>query len=131
MNRKIFLCAICSILAFAFPFSAIADENEVEIQLLEMISGGIGGDEPLDSNHEIGTNPPSPNEFHAYISDHNLTVTSDATPATQLIIRNRQTNQIVVNRQFLTIDTELLSAGSYSIELQCEDLTLVGQFDAE
>ena len=99
--------------------------------MLEEISGGIGDYEPLDSNHEIGTNPPSPNEFRAYVSGRNLIVTSEAVSVTRVIVRNRVTNQTVVNRQFLTIDTEQLSAGAYSIELQCENLTLVGQFDAE
>ena len=129
MNKKIFLLVMCMVLAL--PFSAIADENEVKIQLLEVISVGIGGDDPLDGNGDIPNRPTHPNDFRAYVSGRNLTVTSEAVSVTRVIVRNRVTNQTVVNRQFLTIDTEQLSAGAYSIELQCEDLTLVGQFDAE
>ena len=118
-------------IVLALPFSAIADENEIEIQLLEVMSGGIGGDDQLDGSRQSGNVPTVPTDFHAYVSGRNLTVTSEAVSVTRVIVRNRVTNQTVVNRQFLTIDTEQLSAGAYSIELQCENLTLVGQFDAE
>ncbi len=130
--RKIFSLLVCC-LVLALPLSAIyADNLETEIPLLEIFeSGNLVGDSPLDGPTQTESEPPSPTDFRAYVSGRNLTVTSEAVSVTRVIVRNRVTNQTVVNRQFLTIDTEQLSAGAYSIELQCEDLTLVGQFDAE
>lgn len=129
MNKKTFLLLMCSLLAL--PFSVIAEQREVEIQLLEMISFEVGNVEPLDASGDISNRPPTPTDFHAYISGRNLTVTSDATPLTRVIVRNLQTNQTIINRQFMSLDSELLPIGSYSIELQCESLILVGQFNAE
>ena len=120
---------MCSLLAL--PFSVNAEQREVEIQLLEMISFEVGNVEPLDAPGDISNRPPTPTDFHAYISGRNLTVTSDATPLTRVIVRNLQTNQTIINRQFMSLDSELLPIGSYSIELQCESLMLVGQFNAE
>ena len=130
MKQKIIFFVLC--LFTAMPQILKADVVESEIQLLELFHAEIiGGDNPLDDSNQTPNDPTHPNDFHAYISGRTLMVTSDAQPVTRVIIVNRANNQTIVNRQFTIIDTELLSAGSYSIELQCDNLTLIGQFEAE
>ena len=128
-ETKITFMGMCAF--FVLPNSAKAEEHEIEIQLLEMMSSGININSPLDNEELMGGVPPSPNDFHAYISGRTLSVTSEATSDTQIRVVNRQTNQTVVNRQFSSFDSEQLPSGLYSIELQCGNLLLVGQFEAE
>ena len=56
MKRKFMALALSLILAM--PFILFADEQELEIQLIEVVGAGIiPGDEPFDSSGTIGGNP--------------------------------------------------------------------------
>ena len=129
-HEKNFFMLVCFL---ELPLSVvIADNFETEIYLLEICSSGnLVCDNPLDGPSQTGEEPTRPNDFHAYISGKTLSVTSEATSNTQIRVVNRQTNQTVVNRQFSSFDSEQLPSGLYSIELQCGNLLLVGQFQAE
>ena len=130
MRHKIFLMEMCIVLAL--PFSAIAGENEVEIQLLEIMSSSIGGDNPLDDPGQMGSVPPSPNDFHAFIDGRTLTVTSEAPMPARLRVYNLNTSQLVVNRYFMVSDSQLLpSAGTYQIQIHIGRLTLTAEFEVE
>ena len=63
MKHKIFiLLAMLIAMPILFADPVI---NEVEIELMEVAGAGfIGGDDPLDSPREEGTNPPQPTDFH-------------------------------------------------------------------
>ena len=105
-------------------------ETEVEIQLYELFDAGfIGGDDPLGDPSQTGNHPTPPNDFHATIAGRTLSVMTDVTSSTRVIVRNSTGTQ-VVNRLFVGGTMEQLSAGSYSIEIQSGSLTLVGQFSA-
>ena len=56
MTKKLFILALGLILAM--PFFLFAEEQEVEIQLVEVVgAGNFPGDEPFDSSGTIGGNP--------------------------------------------------------------------------
>jgi len=123
--------AFLSLFLLTFPIlqiSAFADE--VEIELME-VSGFLPGDNPFDNPDDGGggTTPPRPTDFRATISGSTLAITS-GTHSAQLIVRDN-TGTPVLNRQFVGGTVEQLSAGSYSLEIQSGNLTLVGMFDAQ
>ena len=108
----------------------LADPTEEEIPLYEVVNAGfIDGDNPLDDSLGDEITPPRPTSFHATIAGRTLSVMTDVTSSTRVIVRNSTGTQ-VVNRLFVGGTTEQLETGSYSIEIQSGSLTLVGQFSA-
>ena len=129
MKNKIFiLLAMLIAMPILFADPVI---NEVEIELMEVAGAGfIGGDDPLDSPREEGTNPPQPTDFRATIAGSLLSVTADNSNLTRVIVRNSAGN-IVLNRQFVGGTMEQLgTTGNHSIEIQNGGMTLVGMFSA-
>ena len=131
MKNKMFTVVLAIALAIPMLF-ADNTETEVEIQLFEVVDAGfIGGDDPLGNPNKEGTLPPRPTDFRATISGRTLSITADNANTTHVIVRN-STGNIVVNRQFFDFTTEqLTTSGAYSIEIQAEGITLVGQFNAQ
>ena len=129
--KKIKFLALALGLIIALPFILFAEEQEVEIELIEVVGAGIiPGDNPLDDSGHAGTSPTRPNDFRATIAGRYLAVTSDNANATQVIVRNASGN-VVLNRQFVGFTAEQLSAsGAHSIEIHNGGLTLVGNFQA-
>lgn len=131
MKKKLLFC--CLLLTFvATPYSVRAEETEVVIQLFEIGGSGlIGGDDPCGNPTQEGDVPPIPTQFHATITGNALEVTVDNTNSTNLIVRNASGN-VVVNSQFVSLTSELLSAsGNYSLEIHNGGLTLVGAFSVQ
>ena len=128
--KKIKFLALALGLILAMPMFLTADEEEVEIQLVEVM-GTLPGDDPFDGNDGIGSNPTRPTDFRATIAGRYLAVTSDNANATQVIVRNASGN-VVLNRQFVGFTAEQLGAsGAHSIEIHNGGLTLVGNFQAQ
>ena len=130
MTKKIFTLALGLILAM--PFVLFAEEQEVEIELIEVVGISVlPGDNPLDDPGHAGTNPTQPTDFRATITGRTLAVTSDNANATQVIVRNAAGN-VVVNTQFYGYTSHQLNAsGAHSIEIHNGGMTLVGQFQAQ
>ena len=128
--KKFKFLALALGLILAMPMFLTADEEEVEIQLVEVM-GTLPGDDPFDGSGTIGDNPTTPTQFRATIAGRYLAVTSDNANATQVIVRNASGN-VVLNRQFVGFTAEQLSAsGAHSIEIHNGGLTLVGNFQAQ
>ena len=120
--KKIFNLALALGLILSMPMFLTADEQEVEIQLVEVM-GVLPGDDPFDN--------PIHSEPDPTIAGRYLAVTSDNANATQVIVRNASGN-VVLNRQFVGFTAEQLSAsGAHSIEIHNGGLTLVGNFQAQ
>ena len=130
-HSKMLLLFVSLILAFAPTVQTAAFDDEVEIELFEVVGAGfIGGDDPFDSPHEEGTNPPQPTDFRATIAGSQLSVTADNSNLTRVIVRNSAGN-VVLNRQFVGGTMEQLgTTGTHSIEIQNGGMTLVGMFCA-
>ena len=129
MKARHFLLFFVSLFLLVVPAMQIfADDNEVEIELLE-ISGFLIGDEPLDSPITGSDTPPQPTEFRATIAGRTLAITS-GTHSAQVIVRDGS-GSTVLNRQFVggTIE-QIPTSGNYSLEIQSGSLTLVGAFVA-
>lgn len=131
MKNKMFTMVLAIVLAMPMLF-ADNTETEVEIQLIEVVDAGfIGGDDPLGNPNQGSNRPTQPTDFRATISGRTLSITADNANTTHVIVRN-STGNIVVNRQFFGFTTEqLTNSGAYSIEIQAEGITLVGQFNAQ
>ena len=129
--KKIYCLALALGLILAMPFVVFAEEQEIEIELIEVIGASlIPGDDPLGNPSQEGTNPTQPTDFRATIAGRYLAVTSDNANATQVIVRNASGN-VVLNRQFVGFTAEQLSvSGAHSIEIHNGGLTLVGNFQA-
>ena len=130
MKTKILYLVLALLIAIPMSF---ADENEpeVEIQLFEVVGAGyIGGEEPTGSPFDEGQMPPQPNQFHATITGHTLSVTVFNTHTTYMLVRNNVGN-IVCSRQFVGHTSEQLSSGSYSLELISIGVSYLGDFEVE
>ena len=128
--KKIYCFALALGMILAMPMFLTADEEEVEIQLVEVM-GTLPGDDPLDGPGQIGINPTDPTQFRATIAGRYLAVTADNANNTQVIVRNASGN-VVLNRQFVGFTAEQLNAsGAHSIEIHNGGLTLVGNFQAQ
>ena len=128
---KKFYLLMAAILLMAMPFVLFAEEQEVEIELIEVVGAGVlPGDDPLDGNGEIGTNPTDPSQFYATITGRMLAINVSNSNNTQVIVRNAAGN-VVVNTQFYGYTSHQLNAsGAHSIEIHNGGMTLVGQFQA-
>ena len=128
--KKIFNLALALGLILSMPMFLTADEQEVEIQLVEVM-GVLPGDDPFDNPIHSEPDPTTPTQFRATIAGRYLAVTSDNANATQVIVRNASGN-VVLNRQFVGFTAEQLStSGAHSIEIHNGGLTLVGNFQAQ
>ena len=126
---NLLLLFVSLILAFAPTVKTTALDDEVEIELME-VAGFLPGDNPLDSPIGQGSDPTHPNEIRATIAGSLLSVTSDNSNLTRVIVRNSAGN-IVLNRQFVGGTMEQLgTTGTHSIEIQNGGMTLVGMFSA-
>lgn len=131
MKTNLFLLLCCML--FTTPTLLLnADETENEIQLFELTNPGIiNGNNPLDSNIGQEENPPRPNDYRATITGRTLAVSSQNSNIATVIVRN-SIGSIIVNQQFVGISIEQIpSAGDYSIEIQSDDLILIGEFSVE
>jgi len=130
--KKFKLLALALGLIIAMPFVLFAEEQEVEIELIEVVGAGfISGDDPLDGHGQSGVDPTDPTQFYATITGRTLAVNVDNANNTQVIVRNA-TGNVVLNRQFVGFTSEQLSAsGAHSIEIHNGGLTLVGNFQAQ
>jgi len=119
-------------LILVMPFTLFAEEQEVEIELIEVVGSGLlPGDDPLDGNGEIGTNPTDTSQFYASITGRLLAVNVSNTNNTQVIVRNAAGN-VVLNTQFYGYTAQQLNAsGAHTIEIHNGGMTLVGQFQAQ
>ena len=129
---KKFYLLMATILLMALPFVLLAEEQEVEIELIEVVGASVlPGDDPLDGNGEIGTNPTDPSQFYATITGRLLAVNVNNSNNTQVIVRNAAGN-VVVNTQFYGYTAQQLNAsGAHSIEIRNGGMTLVGNFQAQ
>ena len=128
-HSKMLLLFVSLILAFAPTVKTTALDDEVEIELME-VAGFLPGDNPLDDPLLGGDTPTRPNEIRATIAGSLLSVTSDNSNLTRVIVRNSAGN-IVLNRQFVGGTMEQLgTTGTHSIEIQNGGMTLVGMFSA-
>ena len=110
------------------PFVLFAEENGVEIELIEVEGTGFNSRPDLDSNGEMGSNPTRPTDFHATVADRTLTVTSDNTNNMQLIVRN-DTGRVMVDTCFVGYTSHQFHAsGVYTIEIYSYGMVLVGEF---
>lgn len=130
--KKTKILALALGLILAMPFVLFAEEQEVEIELIEVVGAGtLPGDNPLDNPIHSGGDPTHPNQFHATITGRTLAVTADNANATQVIVRNAAGN-VVVNTQFYGYTSQQLNAsGAHSIEIHNGGMTLVGNFQAQ
>lgn len=130
MTKKLLALALGLILVM--PFTLFAEEQEVEIELIEVVGSGLlPGDDPLDGNGEIGTNPTDPSQFYATITGRLLAVNVSNSNNTQVIVRNAAGN-VVLNTQFYGYTAQQLNAsGAHTIEIHNGGLTLVGNFQAQ
>ena len=128
LKTKIWILALGMIIAM--PFVLFAEEQEVEIELIEVV-GVLPGDNPTGNPMDHGNDPTQPTDFHATITGRTLAVTSNNANATQVIVRNAAGN-VVVNTQFYGYTSQQLNAsGAHSIEIYNGGLTLVGNFQAQ
>ncbi|GEM_PF-1018611 len=132
MSKKNFLPIICCFLLATVVLSLRADDAEVEIQLVEIVNmGNIIGDIPDDTPVDDDNTPTRPNQFRATIAGRLLSVTAD-TPNTALMTVRNSAGSVVLSQPVVGFAASQLSqSGSYSIEIQCSNLLLVGQFVAQ
>lgn len=128
MKRKILVLA----LSLLFMVPCILHAEEVEIQLFEVIGMSVlPGDNPMDDPIQSGTEPPRPTNFRATIDGHFLSVSirDYSVPSARLRVTKQSNNNIVVNETFSdTIETWVAPTDSYSIEIETDGGSLVGQF---
>lgn len=128
---KKFYLLMAVILLMAMPFVLFAEEQEVEIELIEVVGASVlPGDNPLDGPGQSGADPTDPNQFCATITGRLLAVNVNNSNNTQVIVRNAAGN-VVVNTQFYGYTSQQLNAsGAHSIEIHNGGMTLVGNFQA-
>ncbi len=122
----------CSLLLALSNVMVAANGDVVEIQLVEMIQSDSlgGGDSPLDSHGEVGSDPTDPTTFRAFLSGRNVFVShSGATLPTQLIIKDN-VGGVIVNHSFIqNTAAQMPTAGSYTLELHTTASVLQGYFE--
>ena len=122
-------CLVLAIgLILSMPFVLLAEENGIEIELIEVEGADFNPDPNLDSNGEMGSNPTRPTDFHATVADRTLTVMSDNTNNTQLIVRDN-IGSVVVDTCFVGYASHLFNtSGIYTVEIYSCGMVLVGEF---
>ena len=128
--RTKFIALALSVL-FAMP--CVLHAEEVEIQLMEVISmGTLPGDGPLDSPEQSPKVPTRPNDFRATLTNgHGLSILkqNENIPSAQATVVNASTGGIVLNQQFTSsLSEQIANTGVYVLHIQTEGGALVGQF---
>ena len=133
MNKRFLLEAVLSLALATMPyFVNSANADEIEIQLMEVIGmGTLPGDGPLDDSHQSPNIPPRPNDFHATINGHSLSIVKQeqAIPSAQARVVNASTGGIVLNQQFTnSLNEQISNTGVYVLHIETDGGALVGQF---
>lgn len=128
MRNKILALALGLLLTMPYVLYA----EEVEITLTEVVQMGmIGGDDPLDGDDHMGTNPTRPTDFHAFRDGNTLSVTklNEQIPIAQATVTKVSNGNIVLNQQFTeSLSEQIAASGVYVLRIQTEGGALVGQF---
>lgn len=115
------------------PCMLRADEAQVQLfVVLNMES--IGGLDPMDNSDYSQGEPPRPNGFRVSISGNRLNVSIQDESVSSALVRviQQSTNTTVVEQVIYDETTEYLSeAGLYSIEIDTNGGSLVGQFNVQ
>ena len=126
--RKILSLALVAFLTMPCVLRA----GEVVIQLVEAIPmEALLGDNPLDNPEQTDPTPTRPNNFRATVDGRTLSVSIEEPAITGAQLRVYKQGGLVVNRFFSSATAELLTAGSYSLEIETDGGLLVGNFDVE
>lgn len=130
MKTKIIALA----LGVLFAFPCVLRAEEVEIPLFEVVGIGVmPGDNPFDDAGQYGGTHIDPTRFRATINFRTLSVTIEEPSITtaQLRVYRQSTGSTVVDRSFSVAAEEMLSAGSYNMEIETEGGILIGSFEVE
>ena len=123
---------IALVLGALLTIPCVLHAEEIEIQLTEVIQmNPLPGNDPLDGNDHMGDTPTRPTSFRATVDGRTLSVSIEEPAITGAQLRVYKQGGLVVNRFFSSATTELLSAGSYSLEIETDGGLLVGNFDVE
>lgn len=121
------ICLIIIIVSSAFNL-VLADDIPTEIPLY-IVTTDINP--TIDGPAEQQTNPPHPNQFSVCIDNRAINIVADNDYFTQVVIRNCY-QQVVTEFNFTgQATTPLPIFGTYSIELNCLNLRLMGIFNVE
>lgn len=127
--KKTFITLVLGVL---FTKPCVLHAEEIEIQLMEVISmGTLPGDNPMDDPVQTDPRPVRPNDFRATINGFVFAITkqNETIPAAQATVANVTTGSVVLNQQFTTsLSEQIASAGMYVLHIQTESGALVGQF---
>ena len=127
--KKTFIALVLGVL---FTIPCVLHAEEVEIQLMEVISmQPLPGDDPLDDPIQTPTEPPRPRSFRATINGNALSVLKQdaAIPSAQATVVNAQTGNIVLNQQFTeSLSGQISNSGVYVLHINTAGGALVGQF---
>ena len=126
MKTKLLALALGLLLTMPFMLQA----EEAEITLVEVVEmDNLDGDGPLDSSGEMGSVPPSPNDFRAIINGHVLSVAAPNGPLQSRLIVNKVDGTPVVNFPFRrTATVNLADTGEYTLTIKTGNRTFEGNF---
>ena len=120
------------VFATLFLMPCVLRAEEVEIQLMEVVSmTPLPGDDPLDGPEQSGNNPTRPNDFHATINGHFLSVVKEepSIPFAQVSVVNASTGNIVLMQNITTsLSENIANNGVYVLHIETDGGALVGQF---
>jgi hypothetical protein len=123
---------IALVLSLLIAMPCVLHAEEIEIQLMEVIGmTPLPGDDPLDGNDHMESNPPRPRDFRATINGTSLSIQKLETsiPSAQATVVNAATGNIVVNQQFTSsMQSQISNAGVYVLHIETATGALVGQF---
>ncbi len=123
---------IALVLGALLTIPCVLHAEEIEIQLTEVIQmNPLPGNDPLDGNDHMGDTPTRPTSFRATVDGRTLSVSIEEPAITGAQLRVYKQGGLVVNRFFSSATAELLTAGSYSLEIETDGGLLVGTFDVE
>ncbi|MBQ9296910.1 MAG: hypothetical protein IJ204_06890 [Paludibacteraceae bacterium] len=128
MKNKILLVA--SVLFLTLPCALRAEEMEIPLMEISQM-GNLPSDTPLDGPDISNPTPTRPNDFRATVDGRTLSVSIEEPAITGAQLRVYKQGGLVVNRFFSSATAELLTAGSYSLEIETDGGLLVGTFDVE
>ena len=115
-------------LVFTMPLTLQA--KVVEITLVEVVEmSTLPGENPLDDDDHMGTTPTNPNDFHAIINGHVLSVAAPNGPLQSRLIVNKVDGTPVVNFPFRrTATVNLADTGEYTLTIKTGNHTFQGNF---
>ncbi|MBQ9297097.1 MAG: hypothetical protein IJ204_07895 [Paludibacteraceae bacterium] len=123
---------IALVLGALLTIPCVLHAEEIEIQLTEVIQmNPLPGNDPLDGNDHMGDTPTRPTSFRATVDGRTLSVSIEEPAITGAQLRVYKQGGLVVNRFFSSATAELLTAGSYSLEIETDGGLLIGTFDVE